>query len=229
MLAVLMDRLIGLVGLIALAGLVIFLRYDWLTQTKVTSGLLFTLLAIFGGSFAFIGGTFVITGFGLVHKLPERLPFRDKLVEISVAYNLYGRAWRSSLVAFLLSLPVHLLSFGLFYCVARSFSQVAEKVHLFDFLAVMPIVNTLAAMPISIGGAGVREGLFVKLLGDLCGISASMATVISLTGYLVLVLWGILGGVVYLFYRPSKHVSMAEMKHELSDLEHRIAESDPTS
>ncbi len=229
MLAVLMDRLLGLMALIGIAGLVIGFRYDWLTQTKATSGLLWILLAIFGGSLFFFVACFVVTHLGWVHKLPARLPMRDKLVEISVAYNLYGHAWRSSLAALLFSVPVHLLSFSLYYCVARAFSEVAGKFSLPDFLAMMPIVNTLSAMPISIGGTGVREGLFVKLLGDLCGIGASMATIISLTGYLVLMFWGILGGIIYLFYRPSEHASLGQIRHEISDLEHKIGETENAS
>jgi uncharacterized protein (TIRG00374 family) len=208
LLAVCMDRILGLMGLIAIAGVAISLRYDWLTQTAATSGLLFTLLAIFGGAVGFLVVSYLITAFGWINKLPARLPMRDKLVEISVAYNLYGRAWRSSLVAFLFSMPVHFFSFAIFYCVTKAFSEVAQKASLLDFLAIVPIVNTIAAIPISIGGTGVREGLFVNLLGDLCGISVSMATLISLTGYLVLVLWGVVGGVVYLFYRPTHRSSL---------------------
>ena len=35
-------------------------------------------------------------------------------------------------------------------------------------LSIMPIVNTLTALPISFAGIGVRESLFQVLLHDLC-------------------------------------------------------------
>ncbi|HWL54845.1 MAG TPA: lysylphosphatidylglycerol synthase transmembrane domain-containing protein [Chthoniobacteraceae bacterium] len=202
-LAAMVDRIVGLMALILLAAVVIVLRYDWLTSTPVTSGLLYTLMTIFGSALAFVFISFGLTASGLVHRLPARLPLREKLIEMSVAYRLYARAWRSTLAALLISLPVHFLSFVQFYFVARAFSAAAGKVSLLDFSALMPIVNTLTAMPISIGGAGLREGLFVRLLGDLCGIDAATATVISLTGYLVIALGGLVGGVIYLCYRPS--------------------------
>ncbi|MEI6351548.1 MAG: lysylphosphatidylglycerol synthase transmembrane domain-containing protein [Verrucomicrobiota bacterium] len=223
MLAVLMDRLMGLLGLIIIAGMVIAARYEWLTTTKETSLLLYALLAIFGGCVAFVVVSFAITGFGLVHKLPERMPMRDKLIDLSVAYNHYGRAWRSSLLALALSFPVHLGSFSLFYCVAKAFSESGKGATLLNFWGIMPIVNTLTSVPVTIGGAGLREGLFIKLLGDLCGISESIAKLISLTGYSVVVLWGMIGGITYLFYRPSAHAKLGEIREDVAEVEHEIA------
>lgn len=226
MLAVLMDRLLGLFGLILIAGCVIALRYGWLTQTPVAATLLYTLLAIFGGSLAFILLSFAITGLGLVHKLPRKLPLRDTLVDLSAAYNQYGRAWSSSLLALLLCVPVHLGSFTLFYCVGQAFAESAPLGGLLDYWGIMPIVNTLISVPISIGGTGVREGLFVKLLGGLCHVSEATALTISLTGYAVLIAWSLVGGVVYLFYRPSEHARVTEMDEEVTRLGHEIAESE---
>ena len=223
LLAVLIDRVVGMFGLVLIAGLVVSARYQWLTRTPAASGLLYTLLLILGGSFAFIILSFVITGFGLVHKLPARMPMRDKLVELSVAYSHYGRAWGSTIAALLLCVPIHLGSFTLFYCVAQAFREAATKASLFDFWGIMPIANTIACIPISIGGTGVREGLFVKLLGGLCDIPESIAKLVSLTGYSVLVFWALIGGVVYLLYRPSEHAKLAQIEKEVSSLEHEIA------
>ena len=41
----------------------------------------------------------MISGFGLAHKLPAKMPMRDKLIDVSRAYNAYARAWRASLAA----------------------------------------------------------------------------------------------------------------------------------
>ena len=212
LLAVLMDRVVGLFGLISIAAIMIWFRFDFLTQTKVTSGLLFVLLAIFAGSFAFIGVSYVITLFGLVHKLPARMPLRAQMVELSVAYTAYGKAWRFTLLALAVSIPVHIGSFSMFYCVYRAFSLDGSMVPVFDFWAIMPIVGTIAAMPVSIGGAGVREGLFINLLGDLCRIPEATAVIISLTGFSVQLFWGLVGGIVYLFYRPSEQAEEKQVE-----------------
>jgi len=225
LLAVLMDRVVGMLGLILFAGIVITLRYRWLTQTKVTSGLLFTLIAIFLASFAGIAGSFALTRCGLVDKLPHKFPMRDKLLDLATAYNLYGRAWRPTLAAFLLSLPVHFCSYTQFFCAARSLPEAASKASLFDFVAIMPIVNTIACAPVSISGAGVREGLMTSLLGNLCGIPQSIAVVASLIGFSMIVFWGMVGGVVYAFYRPSDHARLGAIETEVAALEHEVAET----
>ena len=229
LLAVLMDRLVGLFALILIAGFVIAIRYAWLTQTPVTATLLYALLAIFGGSIGFIALSFAVTGFGLVHKLPQRMPLRDALVDLSRAYNQYGRAWGSTLLALALSVPVHLGAFTLFYCAGRAFAESAQKCGLMDFWGIMPIVNTITSIPVSIGGTGLRETLFIKLLGGLCQVSEPTAVTISLTGTFVLILWSLVGGVVYLCYRPTEHAALSEMQQTVAGLEHAIAAEEETA
>jgi len=219
LLAVLMDRIVGLMAVIVLAGLVFVLRYDWLTQTTATSGILWVLILLFLGSVVSVGGAFVVTTLGWANKLPQKLPLRSKLLELCDAYHAYGKAWKSSVAAFLLSIPVHLLSFALAYYVAQAFTDAAPKVSLWDCMAIMPIINTLTAVPVTIGGAGAREVLFAQLFGDLCGLSRETATIVSLATYMVIVFWGVLGGIVYLFYRSSKRAPEPETAVPVSETE----------
>ena len=240
LLAVLIDRLVGLVGLIFVAGAVIILKWNWLTQGKpiphfdgnvklwlsqIPSSTvdLYVLLAVLGATLLGIITSFVITGFGLAHKLPARFPKRDVFVDLSIAYNLYGRAWKATLLSIILSLCVHLFSFLLFYCAALSIN-LPVRIPLLDFFAIMPIVNTIAALPISVGGAGVREGLFQTMLNTLCGVSKGDALAISLLGWGMVAFWGLVGGVIYLLYKPSEHAKIKDMRDEVGKLEHDIAE-----
>ncbi len=223
LLAALIDRVIGLVGLILLTAFIIAQRYDWLQQTEITRNLTWTLLAILAASLVGIGFSFAITGLGLVHKLPAKMPMRDIMVDLSVAYNLYARAWKATLLATVVSFGVHIGSFYVFYAAARSLHT---KIPLLDFAAVMPIINTFVSLPISVGGTGVREGLFQTLLSALCGIKESDAVVISLTGFAMILFWGLIGGIIYLFYRPTEHAKLREIQEEVHELEHKIAEAE---
>jgi uncharacterized protein (TIRG00374 family) len=227
LLSVLVDRIIGLFSLIALAGVLIALRWEWLTSNAETTKYVWTGLAILGGSFLGIACSFLITGLGLVHKLPARMPGRDKLAELAVAYNAYGRAWRPALGAFALSIFAHLGYFGTFYCAAKAFAVTGSRIPSFaEFYAMMPIINTILAMPISFGGLGAREGLFQIFLGNLSGVSSAVAVVISMAGYLLTLFWGLVGGLLYIFYRPSEHARLRDMGLEIAALEHSVAEDE---
>ncbi len=247
LLATLIDRVIGLLGLILVAGVLVVWRWEWLTQGKPiphfeigwlfsfsamkewlgqipdTTKLLYILLAILGASIAGIATSFVITGFGLVNKLPAHFPKRDIFVDLSIAYNAYAKAWKSSLAAIAASVGVHLASFMVFFCAARS---LAAPVKFWDLVSVMPIINTLSALPISVGGTGPREGLFQTLLNELCGINKGQSVAISLTGFVLILVWGLIGGLIYIFYRPSEHAKISKIEQEVAALEHEIAESE---
>ena len=227
LLSVLMDRILGRIGLILLAGIIVAWRWDWLMSTPTTAQGVWTTLFILGSAVSGIAFSFAVTGFGLVHLLPARFPGRDRLAELALAYNLYARAWRHSLAGVVLSILAHVGSFGVFFCAAEAFR--AEGViipSLVDLTAVMPVVNTISAMPISLGGIGIREGLFQVFLGQLCGVSEAVAVLISSTGYLLMLVWGIIGGVIYLLYRPSEHARLRDIRAEVAKAEHRVAEEE---
>ena len=154
LLAVLMDRLIGLLGLIMISSVIISLQYNWLSSKPDSRHLTWVLLLILVSSLAGIIFSFVISGFGLAHKLPAKMPLRDKLIDLAVAYNAYARAWPTSLLALVASFGVHLASFSVYICAARALGL---DISVGAMLTVMPIILTLASLPISVGGAGVRE------------------------------------------------------------------------
>ena len=226
LLAVLFDRLIGLVALVALTAVLIFLRYDWMAQTNETRRYLWFVLVLLGSSILGLLTTFVISGFNLVHRLPKQFPARDKLIEVSAAYHLYAKHWTGTLLAFATSLVAHLSTFATFLFVAYT---LRANVRLIDFFAVMPIERTISAMPISFAGEGPREHVLQVMLSGLCGVPEGVAALIGTMSFLVILFCCVPGGIVYLFYKPSGAVGpvkLREMKQEVAALEHEISEAE---
>ena len=158
LLSVLVDRIIGLFALIVLAGAIIAARWSWLTATPDTASAVWTTLVILGVSFSGIMFSLHITSFGLVHRLPARFPWRDKIAELALAYSLYGRAWRASLGAFALSIAAHLGYFATFYCAAASLRGSGARIPSFDELcSIMPLADADAAEADGHGGDGVDD------------------------------------------------------------------------
>jgi len=227
LLSVLVDRIAGVLGLALLAAGLIAARWSWLTSVPETERYVWPAIIIFVFTVGGIHFSWVITRRGLVHKLPPRFPGRDKLAELARAYTLYGRAWGASLLAIAISIAAHVSFFGVFYCAARALAHDDLRLPTFGELStIMPVVNVLSAMPVSLGGLGVREGLFQVFLSQLCGVREAVAVLISSTGYFLTFFWGLVGGVVYLFYRPSEHARLREIRSEVATLEHAVAEEE---
>ena len=226
LLAVVFDRMVGLVALISITGVLIALRYDWLTQLQETKHLVWLLVAILSGAVLMLVTSFVVSGFHLAHKLPERFPGREKLIELSAAYHLYARHWRATLAALGASIVAHLATFGTFLCVAYAFRA---PVAALDFFAIMPIERTISSLPISFAGVGLREKIFQIMLHGLCGVPEAVAVLIGSMSFLVMLVSSAPGGIVYFLYKPSgqaRHVKLREMREEVATLEHEITESE---
>src|SRR5437773_7572212 len=226
LLAVVFDRIIGLVALVAITGTLIGLRYDFLSQTTETRQLLWILLVVLSVSIAGLLTTFVITGFKLFHLLPLRFPGREKLIEISAAYHLYARHWRATLVAFGASIVAHLATFATFLSVAYS---LRANVKIVDFFAVMPIERTISAMPISFAGIGWREKVLQIMLHGVCGVPEATAILIGSLSFLIILICCLPGALVYFFYKPSvvvPHAKLREMEQEVVTFEHEISEAE---
>jgi len=226
LLAVIFDRFIGLVALIAITGALISLRYDFLSKTTETRWLLRFLLVLLGASILGLLSTFVISGFNLFHSLPKKFPGREKLIEISAAYHLYAHHWRATLAAFGASIVAHLATFATFLCVAYS---LRANVKIVDFFAVMPIERTISAMPISFAGIGWREKVLQIMLHGLCGVPEATAILIGSLSFLVVLICCLPGAIVYFFYKPSgvvTHVKLRQMQNEVATLGHEIGETE---
>ena len=224
LLSVFMDRVIGMMALILISLGFLYFRYDVLSHSPASSALLTTLLWLLAAAVVVTVGMFVGSAFGWVHYLPQWIPLRGRIVEVSAACHMYARGWRQTIWAFLVSFPLFAMFFITFYCAARAFTDVLGLV---DVFSVLPIVAVITAIPISVSGIGLRESLFVSLLAPF-GVGAAVATLISVTGFLINTVGSLAGGLVFLFYRPSDRaaVSLRDMQQEVDQLEGQIEHSE---
>ncbi len=222
LLSVFIDRVVGVLALATVSAVVILARWEDLIKSAPWGVL--TVALILGGSIGFIFAAWLVDRLNLTSKLPHWLPMHAKMVEAAAAFSQYAKAGGAVGRAFLLSLPAHLLIFSTFYFAAKAFSAGLGLVSIF---CVMPVVSTVTALPISLGGTGWREVLFIKLLGDLYQTPKEIAMSISISGFLIVVFWSLVGGLVYLFYRSSSPggPTISEMEESVEDEEHIIEEN----
>lgn len=224
LLSVFMDRVIGMLALIFLSVAVLYLRYDVLSHTRGSAALVTVLLWLLAAALLIIVGMFAVSALGWVHYLPGWTPLRGRIVEMSFACHMYAKGWRQTIWAFLVSFPLFAMFFVTFYCAARAFT---DQLGLLDIFSVMPIVAVITAIPISISGIGLRESLFVSLLAPF-GVTAAVATLVSVAGFLINTVGSLAGGLVFLFYRSSTHETthLRDMAQEVDRLEDQIERSE---
>ncbi len=92
----------------------------------------------------------------------------------------------SAIIQIMGIMAVHILTMGL-----------GQHISLLVFFIFIPIIITIATLPISISGIGLREGSFVLLFGFL-GITPDMATAISFAWFLSIASGSLLGLVEYI-------------------------------
>lgn len=210
-LSVVVDRVVGILALAVISIFVVISSWEALTSTPIAQGLLLTLGLILSGSVGMVVVAVIIAAFKLEQRLPAKMPLRTAIVDLAEATHRYSRSPGTILKALAISLPAHLLLFLTFYFAARAFRLTIGVIETFS---VIPIVNVITALPISLSGIGVREKLFEDLLGALYAVPPAEAVLVAISGYLMIVFWGLIGGGVYLLYRPGdgKSASLKEME-----------------
>jgi hypothetical protein len=66
-----------------------------------------------------------------------------------------------------------------------------------DYFVIVPLVDLISILPISISGIGVREGSYVGLL-YLLGVETSRGLAFGILGFLVVMAASLIGGIIYL-------------------------------
>lgn len=182
----LVDRATGLWVLFVLALLALPFSFDLLPQGWAPIIALGTLGGVIGG--------WVVMGTPLIPWIggQVRLPGQEKLERFyrsvsQLGYRALGKACVVSLIFDLLLIAFNvLIAYGL---------NVDQPLGI--FLLFTPIISFSLALPISIGGLGVREQTYVLLFGSL-GVSDTAAAAMSLTNYaLTNLVVGLIGGILY--------------------------------
>ena len=209
-LSVAMDRLLGLFAILFLAGMSFTLRFGWLTRSGTSLHLEYVAFALLGAGIVFVIVFLWLVASGMLDRLPKAFPFRKLIVQSGSALLRYRAYPAAMAIALLITIAAHLAYYSNFYCAARSLRvATAHSPTLGDILTIMPVVNTITSLPVSLGGLGVRETLFQELLGHLAGVPPAIAAFTASLGYANQISWALVGGIIFLL---SERISPMKLK-----------------
>lgn len=136
-------------------------------------------------------------------RIVPRLINNRWVAAIATALDLHRQRWRFAFYALLASFVLS----GTYYLTFHAgLLSLGSDVPATTVMAVMPVVDVIAALPISVSGLGVRERAFDFLLHLLTGIETSQAVAASLIGFLFHLFWGLVGGLAILTARSRKPI-----------------------
>lgn len=191
--ATVMDRFVGLFSTctIALAAYLVLPEVHDLASVLVPIWL--GLLVVMGAGVSRRAGLYFEN---LARRLlPARLA--DIAGSLRQSMGAYRHQYGLLLGIWLLSLVVQLCRVLVYWAAGLA---VGMEVPLGYYVCFQPIAAIIAALPISVGGLGVRENIVVKLFGSL-GANANLCFAMSLLGYLAGILASLLGGLAFIFRR----------------------------
>jgi len=156
------------------------------------------VLTMAGGKVTTGQGVWIGAGLGLVIFLIVGLVLRRWWPDLHRRLRdslRQARTWRGIAGAVVLSVPAVLCHYGVFYGTARALGVVVPPA---EFFGATAVADTVAALPVSLAGLGVREKAFETILGHWHGVPAAQAVALSLAGLGLILLWGLAGAVCWL-------------------------------
>ncbi|MBM3709969.1 MAG: flippase-like domain-containing protein [Actinobacteria bacterium] len=133
-----------------------------------------------------------------LNKVVDRIKFlsrtREKLREIYHTFMSFKKYKLALISVLICSFALQFGVIGNYWLAARS---LGINLSFESFIFIVPIVATIAMLPISIGGTGIRENSLVFLMVAL-GAPSDKSTVCSLILFAMLIVLGIIGAVVYI-------------------------------
>ena len=194
---VLLDRLSGYIGLVAVA-LLAFLWGRKLIQEKIimqslfaltvlTGVLIFILLILFNGSI-----------YSKINKLlhsPNGGKLRTTIESIHQEMHYFRKHKKIIFNNLLLSFIIQALSPLSGYIISLSLGL---KLNIAYFSIFLPIIGAVTLLPISVGGLGLRDALTIYFFTKV-GISKDLSFAMSLLGFFFIAVYAGIGGLIYVF------------------------------
>lgn len=198
--SILFERICGLLGHVLIGGTALALYHDQIANRTIVHAALVMYALIIVALLIVFNATLSRWFVGTLRRFPMLEKIADKVKSLTEAVHLY-RSDKSAWVRVLgLSFLFQFSGFLYFYVIAQALSI---NVGFATFALLVPIVIILSLMPISVGGLGVKEGLFVLLFTQL-GVSKANAFLISAVGSALHLLFVLLGGLVFLLRKSPR-------------------------
>ena len=205
---VVLDRCFGLSSILLLALLGLPWQWSVLANSNQTSWIAFVILA--GGLGVCLGGAiFFLAGHPTHRWFERRLRSRPAHTIRDEAARIWGLLCDNKMPVGKVIAAALIAQF--LQCVSFYLAGVSVGIDRpsLVWLSFLPIVFAASALPITIAGIGVRDYLLILFLGVIAGVENERALAASFIMLGMMLAISLLGGMLYIFYRPQRKVESA--------------------
>jgi len=210
--SILVDRVIGLLTLALVVAVMIVWKWDFFNAHDATRNVALPALVV--SVAVCVGGVLAFS----VHIF-EKLPWLRRWQTQPVIGKVMAMAERVYNAFFVCRAKPRVLGLTLLYSVILQFlfvvvaavvgTSLGIESPFVNYLAISPLIGLVSAIPVTPGGMGVREGLSALLWSTL-GVSMDKAILLAFLPFVFLVLWGLPGGLLFLFHRGGESRTIEE-------------------
>lgn len=197
--SIVMERLLGTVAMIVVSTTLILNRFEALTSEVYTK----VAVYVYFGLCICVVCVFMLglwKNVGRYIPFWKRLPFHEALREAGRAYRFFLTHPVCLCGGLLLSVAAHFCLMATFYFVGRALMPDAD---FWNLAAALPLIGMVSALPLTIGGFGLREVASEHFL-IFAGMSAEQSVALSLLGTGVIYVWNLMGGIAYWQYQKDR-------------------------
>ena len=191
------ERLIGLIAMVVFVTAVSAARPDFFAESRVLEILRH---GIYWACAACVAVILMLTTINWERLASHLDPRPGSFVAKALAEMI--NVWRTfrvclthpmaALLTFLLSIANHVTDVCCYYLLSRA---IGMTIRFRDLIVISPIANTIAAVPLTPGGAGVRENALQYMM-DVVNIPRPESTALGLLMFCAIVFWALVAGVI---------------------------------
>lgn len=194
---VLVDRILGFVGLFVFALFAVLYLLIVKQQTEFLPFIVIGLVAIVFITYVFFSERVYSILAPIAQKI-KVLKLGERLNRLHEAATEFGGAWRPISLCIIHSVIIQAL-----LAIAPFFVLLAMgnfDVSILPFFIYVPIINVVSMIPISLNALGVREYFYVLLFAR-AGVAGETSLAVSLVSFFMLFLLSLIGGIFFIIYR----------------------------
>ncbi|UCD06331.1 MAG: flippase-like domain-containing protein [candidate division WOR-3 bacterium] len=194
---VIVDRILGFVGLFIFALIAVFYLLIVRNETEFLPFMIVGLTLVLLVTYVFFSEKAYNVFSPLISRL-KLLRLGERLNRLHEAGTEFGGAWGTIAICIVLSVVIQATLAIAPFLVLLGMGH--TEVGIIPFFIYVPIINVISMIPVSLNGLGIRENSYVLLFSRV-GLEGEVALAMSLLSFFIIFVYSLIGGVLFVFYR----------------------------